>query len=109
MLRFNGKRLPCALKLIFQSLSRCGALCFAIFQISAINFVIFRLKKGKELEASDRIKMEKEGTTYTLLIENVKQSDQGFYGCKISNSDGDSKCSSELLVEGMYPAPSLLP
>ena len=61
-----------------------------------------RVKKAKEVVASERVIMEKDGNTFTLTLNNVTLLDAGLYVVNIENSAGSTKCSAELLVEGAY-------
>ena len=64
-------------------------------------FTVCRLHKSGEVVASDRIRIERDAQTHTLVISDVTTSDRGYYTCFVTNEHGSDKCSAEIVVEGV--------
>lgn len=63
---------------------------------------------NKEIFESDRIKfIQNDDGTVKLIINNVTNSDKGVYTVKASNSCGDAKCFSHLIVKSVNAPESL--
>lgn len=63
---------------------------------------------NKEIFESDRIKfIQKDDGTVKLIIQNVTNMDKGVYTVKASNSCGDAKCFSHLIVKSVNAPESL--
>ena len=61
---------------------------------------------NKEIVESDRIKfVQRDDGTVKLIIKNVSNADKGVYTVKASNSCGDAKCFSHLIVKTVNAAP----
>lgn len=57
---------------------------------------------NRELYETDRIKSKCEpGGVFKLIISNVNADDKGVYTVKVSNSSGDAKCFSHLIVKSV--------
>lgn len=66
------------------------------------------LQDSVQLVDSARLSQQQEGTTYSLVLRNLTQSDAGVYTCLAQNAGGQVLCKAELLVQGGESG-SLLP
>lgn len=59
------------------------------------------LKDNKPLEdrLADRVSASATGKTFRLQIQNVLESDSGIYIARAMNSDGQSTCTAQLIVQ----------
>ncbi|XP_034177401.2 obscurin isoform X2 [Osmia lignaria lignaria] len=63
------------------------------------------LKDNKPLEdrLADRVSASATGKTFRLQIQNVLESDSGIYIARAMNSDGQSTCTAQLIVQKLTP------
>lgn len=61
-----------------------------------------RFKNGKELQASDRVKIERlKDTSFQLCIVNTsRETDEAEYKIEVSNSKGSISSTAKISVEG---------
>ncbi|XP_037901177.1 uncharacterized protein LOC119645211 isoform X15 [Glossina fuscipes] len=66
---------------------------------------------NKELSEDERMHIEANGTNgvFRLTIKNVNTDDKGVYTVKVSNSSGDAKCFSHLIVKSVNAPESQRP
>ena len=54
-----------------------------------------------KVKPSDRIKIERDGNKYRLVIKAAEVDDEAIYKCVASNKAGKASCDAEILVEGL--------
>lgn len=55
-------------------------------------------KDGEQVKPSDRIRVEEDGCTRKLIIDDANVNDEGEYTCVL----GENECTAELIVIGMF-------